>query len=123
MVSTRRTSSRLDERLEDVERRLRELRRTIRALERGGAPRPMPPPAAGAATSPTERPAAAPGADRRYAPYTSEEERQRFARYLPSAGFDAGARAPAGGRVRRNQLIAIAIAVAFLLFLIYRALF
>lgn len=123
MAPTRRTSSRLDERLDDVERRLRELRRTIRALERGGAPRTMPPPAVGSSAPPAERPAASPGADRRYAPYTSEEERQRFARYLPSAGFDAGARTPAGGRVRRNQIIAIAIALAFLLFLIYRALF
>ena len=126
MTRTRTASSRLDERIGEVERRLRELRRSRKALERGvlrtaGPARPVgsaAPPEAAALRN--EDPVAA---DRRIAPYASEEERRRFARYLPSAGFDAGAGGRAGGRVRRKRMIRVAAALTFLLFLLYRAIF
>jgi len=126
MTRPRKASSRLDERIGEVERRLRELRRSRKALERGALRPPGPARPVGAAVPPE---AAAPRnegpavADRRIAPYASEEERRRFARYLPSAGFDAGAGGRASGRVRRNRTILVAVALAFLLFLLYRAVF
>ncbi len=126
MNRPRTASARLNDRIQDVERRLRELRRARKILERGGAPPVLAP--RSAAVAPGEgadaaRNAGESTADRRTAPYASEEERRRFARYLPSAGFDAGGGARASGRVRRNQILLSAIAIAFVLFILYRAVF
>ncbi len=116
---TRRHSHPIDERLDDVERRLREVRRSLKMLSRSGdrspailpAPTPAPMlkrPAAGGTPSPQRRPSVGPPSDRR-----------RFLRYFASASFPPGLSVREERRIRRNKIFVILLTAGFLLWMLY----
>lgn len=117
-----RRSHPIDERLEDVEQRLREVRRSLKSLARSGRPLPVSPPrqvgpapgrAAVSGDPPPPRPAG---------PTMVPGDRHRFHRYFASASFPPGLPPKEERRLRRNKIVLIALASAFLAWILYRAL-